>query len=211
MEKYSILDASNDFADLSNDIGRFKKILCKEKNIDLKSQDFRLVTLDSIQQYLLSLTAYIRPFVKLQEILTKEDFLKVLNLGVSEEQLDGKGAGLIYIFPIRSLVVMVHFVVDSYLKETGFEGGFYTKVENVFSGFDSGLVEEYKNDLHCLGFFRNSFHNKGVHSNDNKVFNCEGMKIEFKKGEVIIYNWKTVYLLIKSATEALKFIILNKD
>lgn len=74
MLKYTLIDASNDFASLSNNIGKFKIKLCRDYNIPYREEglklitpldDIRFITLDTIQQYLLSLTAYVRGFMEL--------------------------------------------------------------------------------------------------------------------------------------------------
>ncbi len=85
----SILDAANDFVSLSNKIGRFEEDLCTKLNIDNTSQDFRLIFLDSIQQYLLSLTSYIRAFMELQErIPPPQEFLNFLDAWVVAREAD---------------------------------------------------------------------------------------------------------------------------
>lgn len=214
--KYSILDASNDFVGLSNSIGKFKKELCSKKAIDFGSQDTRIVILDTLQQYLLSLTAYIRAFCELQKrCVTTEDFLRILNLGITRDQLDK----IIYKFPIESLVTMIHFQIDSYLGEISNQAKFYARVKDLFNPTVAS-EECYKNNLLCLSFFRNSFHGKGIHrkyprkvqppitkGEIDRIFECGGCKIEFKHDDPIEYNWKSVYLLIQESIEALKFLL----
>ncbi|MEA3421055.1 MAG: hypothetical protein U9Q97_05200 [Acidobacteriota bacterium] len=230
--EYSILNASNDFADLSNNIGRFKEELCKAQDISFESNDFRLIALDSIQQCLLSLTAYIRGFMGLQEKINNEgEFLKFLNLGVTKEQMEGEEGkpGLIYKFPIECLVTMIHFHIDSYfgqicaLKEDT-KAGFYNRMTKVIENISE--KEKFQNTFQCLANIRNSFHNKGIHSiNENKwennnepskgtidrTFESGEFKIEFKHNEVISYNWKSMYLLIKKSVEILEKIISDNS
>jgi hypothetical protein len=54
--KYSVIDAANDFSSLSNKIYTYKESICKEKSLDIEGNDYRITTLDMIQQFLLSLT-----------------------------------------------------------------------------------------------------------------------------------------------------------
>ena len=146
---YSILDATNDFSDLSNDIGRFKKQLCVDLNLPYSEEgvklitptnDIRFITLDSIQQLLLSLNAYIRGFMGLQEkIGNPEEFLKYLNLGVTMEQMENS---LVYKFPIESLVTMIHFQIDSYFGQVCVisgdpKAGFYNRMAKVLSSLST--------------------------------------------------------------------------
>jgi len=225
---YTILDASNDFADLSNSLGRFKKELCKEKNLNFRSQDFRLVFLDTIQQYLLSLTSYIRAFVGLHQLVSPDEFLKILNVGINtiEEYEESR---IIYKFPIESLVTMIHFQIDSFLGEIcrlkgNPQTGFYMRMKIVLDEIeiDTGRKEEYQNTLQCLAFFRNSFHNKGFHSiykgnwkegiepqkgEIDRKFAAKESTIVFKHNELITYNWRSVFLLIKESIESLRFLI----
>lgn len=227
----SLLDASNDFVQLSKNIGEFKEVLCKEKNIGIKSQDIRLVTLDGIQQYLMSLSFYIRCLWRFQEgirhdnpLLDRENFIKLLNqklgFNLSEEQLDGP-LGIIYVFPIRALIVMVHFQIDSYLTEiTNSNEGFYTKVNN------SSLSKEHKDALFCLGYYRNTFHSSGLHKihrskwidqkepqvgEIDREFIFGDDSIIFKHKEAVTLNkwWKTATTLIEESVESLKSLILN--
>jgi len=99
---YTILDASDDFVQLVNTITKLKWELCNEINIDFRSDDFRIVTLDSIQQYLLSLTAYIRAFCNLQTQLNNDTdaFLKILDIGIHNVQ-EFEDKRIIYRFPIE--------------------------------------------------------------------------------------------------------------
>lgn len=225
---YSISDASNDFAELSNNIGRFKEELCKKLSIDFKSQDFRLVTLDSIQQYLLSLVSYIRPFVELQKRVSSDEFLKILSVGITTVK-EFEDSRIIYKFPIESLVTMIHFQIDSFLGEIcelkgSPQTGFYNRMKKISAQIkiDDTKKEKYQNTLQCLAFFRNSFHNKGFHSiykgewkngiepkvgTIDRIFNSENLTIEFKHNELITYNWKSAYLLIKESVETLKSVI----
>ncbi len=230
--KYSILDATNDFTDLSNDIGRFKKQLCVDLSLPYSedgvklitpTDDIRFITLDSIQQLLLSLSAYIRGFMGLQERMgNPEEFLRYLNLGVTMEQME---KSLVYKFPIESLVTMIHFQIDSYFGQLCVlsgdpKTGFYNRMVKVLDSNSNKL--NYQNTLQCLANFRNSFHYKGIHTiHRNKwisgiepmsgeldrEFNSGDFKIEFKHNEVISYNWKSAFLLIKESVEVLKQVI----
>jgi hypothetical protein len=226
--EYSIISASDDFALLSNTIGKYKEELCNKLNIDFNSQDFRLVTLDAIQQNLLSLAPYIRAFVKLQEIVPSEEFLKILNVGIITVE-EYEKSGLVYKFPIESLVTMVHFHIDSLLgqicKQKGDPcTGFYKRMKEVIdgTGIESGTKEDFQNTLQCLAFFRNSFHNSGYHSiykgkwkdgNEpakgevDRTFSRDGCEIEFKHNELISYNWKSAFLLIQGSVEAIESLI----
>ncbi|SFT42231.1 hypothetical protein SAMN05216474_0475 [Lishizhenia tianjinensis] len=229
---YSILDATNDFTDLSNEIGMFKKKLCEDQDIPYSEEgvklitptnDIRFITLDSIQQILLSLSGYIRGFMDLQRrINNTEEFLKVLNLGVTVDQME---KGLVYKFPIESLVTMVHFQIDSYFGEVCSslnepKTGFYNRMVKVLE--EQSEKEQYQNSLQCLASIRNSFHSRGFHtihkSNWNnggepllgildREFEKDGYKIEFKHKEVIRYNWKSMFLLIKESVCILKKVI----
>lgn len=225
---YAILDASNDFADLSNSLGRFKEELCKKLNLDFRSQDFRLVFLDTIQQYLLSLTSYIRAFVELQKFVSPDEFLKIVNVGINTIEKYEKSR-IIYKFPIESLVTMIHFQIDSFLGEIcrlkgSPQTGFYKRMKMVLDEIeiDTGRKEEYQNTLQCLAFFRNSFHNRGFHSiykgnwkegiepqkgEIDRKFEAEESTIVFKHNELITYNWRSVYLLIKESVEIIRFLI----
>ena len=238
--EYSILDATNDFANLSNDIGRFKVKLCKDFKIPYSEEgvkvitpldDFRFTTLDSIQQYLISLMGFIRGFMELQNRIDDiTEFLRILDLGVTPEQMDGgNGKGLVYKFPIESLAIMIHFQIDSYFGqlcelENDPKFGFCKRMTKVLENHPK--KENYQNVLQCLADFRNSFHNGGVHSIsknkwiDNvepkkgtidKTFKSGEFKIEFKHDDEIIYNWKSIYLLIKESVKILMDIIYEKS
>ena len=226
----SILDASNDFSSLSNRIGRFKEDLCTKLNIDYTSQDFRLIFLDSIQQYLLSLTSYIRGFMELQQRTSPQEFLNILNVGITTVE-EFKRSKIIYKFPIESLVTMVHFQIDSFFgmicEQNGTPcKGFYPRMKKVLgcTNIEETEKDGCKNTLQCLAFFRNSFHSSGRHIIDkkrwdgdtepaighlDKVYSEDEMKIEFKHREVISYNWKSAFLLIDGCVEITQTIILD--
>jgi len=238
--QYSLIDAANDFVDLSNNIGLFKKKLCKEFNIFCKEdgvmlitpKDLRVITLDTIQQYLLSLVLYIRTFMELQKrINNSEEFLNILKLGVTKEQIEGEEGklGLLYKFPIEALVTMIHFQIDSYFGQlceltNDPTSGFYKRMTKVLKNIDK--KEDYQNTLQCLANFRNSFHNQGIHfihkkkyvnniepekGTIDRTFVSNEFKIEFKHKEVIVYNWKSVYLLIKESVEILEKVIYENS
>lgn len=227
---YSILDASNDFASLSNEIGRYKIKLCKKINIDFKSQDFRLIALDSIQQYLLSLTSYIRAFMELQNRVGFDEFLNILNVGIFTSE-EFENSRLIYKFPLESLITMIHFQIDSLFGEIGKQNGtsktgFYNRMTTILDMTDLNQEEkaDIQNTLQCLAFFRNSFHNSGYHSiyrgkwkngtephvgDLDRSFSHDSHIIKFKHKELIKYNWKSVYYLIRSSVSSVFTIISN--
>ncbi len=229
--EYGIIDESNDFASLSNSIGRFKANLCKELGLEFKSQDFRLVFLDSIQQQLLSLTSYIRAFVELQQrVSSPDEFLKILNIGIFtvEEYEDSR---IIYKFPIESLVTMVHFQIDSLFGDICSKAetphtGFYKRMKCVLdsTGIESAKKDEFHNTLQCLAFFRNTFHSAGLHTINRKkwkdgvepakgvldrAFTRTRWKIEFKHKELAVYNWKSAFLLIQESVKVMQSLIMT--
>ncbi len=228
--EYSILNASNDFVSLSHNIGRFKEKLCKKLNLEFISQDFRLVFLDMIQQYLLSLTSYIRAFVELQQrISSPDEFLKILNIGIFtvEEYEDSR---IIYKFPIESLVTMIHFQIDSFFGDICSQAGtphtgFYKRMKCVLdsTGIEDTKKIEFQNTLQCLAFFRNSFHNAGHHTINkvrwkdgaepakgvlDRAFSKAGCEMKFKHNEVVAYNWKSAFLLIQDSVEVMQLLIM---
>ena len=227
--KYSILNASNDFASLSNSIGRFKEKLCKELSLEFTSQDFRLVFLDTIQQYLLSLTSYIRPFTELQQRVSPKEFLKILNIGISTVR-KYEASGIIYKFPIESLVTMIHFQIDSFFGDICSQAGtphtgFYKRMKCVLdtTSIEGTKKDAFRNTLQCLAFFRNSFHNAGHHTIHtaqwkdgaepvkgvlDREFSKAEWKMEFKHNEVVAYNWKNAFLLIQDSVEVTQLLIM---
>ena len=223
---YSIVDASNDFACLSNSIGRFKENLCEQLGIDPTSQDFRLVCLDSIQQLLLSATAYIRAFAALQgRVFSPQEFIQILNIGpYTPESLER--SRLIYKYPIESLLTMSHFRIDSLLGQICCEDGrivtgFYRRVEAVLAmtNLTNEAKEDAKNTLICLSLFRNSFHNSGRHKKNlknsremedgscDRIFDVEGYRLEFRHNELITYDWKIAFVLLERSVVATEQII----
>lgn len=226
---YSILDASNDFVELSNKIGRFEEKLCTKLGLDPESQDPRLVFLDSIQQNLLSLTSYIRAFMALQEkVSSAEEFLGILNVGVSTVE-EFEKSKLIYKFPIESLMTMTHFKIDAFLgdicSKAGMERkGFYNRMKCVLdtTDFEDTVKTDVQNTLQCLAFFRNSFHNAGFHRINeakwtnktepakgtlDRKFEKSGGSLEFKHKELIEYNWKNTVTLLEHSILAVQSIL----
>lgn len=227
--EYTMQNASDDFVSLSNKVGGFKEELCKNQGLDFRSQDFRLIFLDTIQQYLLSLTSYIRAFVGLQKFVSADEFLRILNVGIYNVK-EYEKSRIIYKFPIESLVTMVHFQIDSFLGELcTLKGtprtGFYRRMKTILDAteINTERKEEYQNTLQCLAFFRNSFHNKGFHSihktkwkqgsepqigEIDRTFTAQECTIEFKHNELTTYNWRSAYLLIEQSIEALRSLIV---
>lgn len=77
------------------------------------------------------------------------------------EQLEGREGkpGLLYKFPIVSLITMIHFQIDTYFGQIcGSEKKFHRKITEIVSN-----NIESQNILLCLAYFRNSFHNGGSH------------------------------------------------
>jgi hypothetical protein len=233
--EYSICDANKDFGILANEIRTF---IIKNNNSGdhLDESELDLITLNNIRAYLLSLMAYINTFCKLQEKVSEDEFIKILDTGFNKKELEGGSmTDIIYGYPIKSLVVMVHFQIDSYFGEICKQKNmpqqcFYNKMTEILKNIDNN--ETSKNVLQCLSYFRNSFHNNGIHSIHNKrweeiktqedqhspsngrldrTFKSEKLEIEFKHNGSISYNWKIVYLLIKESVNILKTIIKNNS
>ncbi len=185
--------------------------------------------LDTIQQHLLSLTSYIRTFVELQQRVSPDEFLKILNIGIStvEEFEDSR---IIYKFPIESLVTMIHFQIDSFFGDICSQAetpknGFYTRMKCVLAStsIEDKKKDKFQNTLQCLAFFRNSFHNAGHHTINkarwngraepakgilDRTFSKDEWGIKFKHKEVIAYNWKSAFLLIQDSVAVMQLLIM---
>ncbi len=221
---YGILNGSDDFSLLSNKIGKFKVTLCEKYNLTFNWDDFRIITLDSIQQILLSLTGYIRGFMWAQKkINDTNEFIKILGLGLSPEKIEK----VIYKFPIESLVTMIHFQIDSYFGQVcktilnDAKDTFYKRMIKVLENIPYN--KKHQNTLQCLANIRNSFHNNGIHTINPKkrknwdepltgkldrTFKSKNIKIEFRHNKVIMYNDReALYLLIESSVSTLQKVI----
>ena len=204
----TIIESSNDLLNLSNEIKEIKDKLCAKEKIDYLSDDFRLQTLDMVQQYLVAIVVYIESFKKTEKAAgSRDNFIKEILPSISELQLygDKNNEGLISRFPSRSFAIMVHFGIDSYLKEIDKKGqSFYERVVNL------PISDEKKNVLDCLAAFRNSFHSAGRHGKYYKKFISANSYIEFNPGEVIIYDWLGLYSLVRESVLIIGSLILER-
>jgi len=218
--KYSVLDATNDFAQLSNTIYQIKVELRDSKGVSLLSDDYRMVAFDSMQKDLLSAVAHTRAVAA----LPNHSMERTVNIGIDF----GDRRQISAIFekaPLESLVTMLHFRIDSLVKKLCDNfvkppRGFYSRVIFLLDevGPPRKTRKTHEDALVCLSYFRNTFHDGGQHKKFGKgvriaeldrKFSRNGHSIEFRHGKVIAYDWRKVYLLIEASVEAAEYLVME--
>lgn len=197
-----------------------KLSIIKNGAFDYKSQDARLVALDSIQVLLSSTGIWINAFNSLANFCTQNDqlneklFLHSLGSGLTIDQTELVMLDQIRLGQITLILFKIEKLFWNVLNHLNMlpkgNPGFYkltTKILDVSNILD----EAFKNAPIALSHIRNSLHNNGIHRGENFEFVTTLDRHHFIKNEVVrSADWPQVLNLIDLNVDLLGKILLSE-
>lgn len=197
-----------------------RQIICQQSMIDYKSQDARMVALDTIQNQLNSTGMWIQAFNSLANkcmrsstVFDEEEFKTCVGSKLSLIDTE-----VIMFDSLRlGFVVLTHFKIDNLfrnilrdLNELPKQSGFWNLADKTLTIAALPLRGEEKEILTVYANIRNSLHGNGIHYNENLRKIINGLAFDFiKKQRVVCASWFHIIVALNSNIDVLSKILLS--
>ncbi|MCC6068785.1 hypothetical protein LHV13_06325 [Ferrovum sp. PN-J185] len=209
------------FQVLNQRLENIKQEVVKNTGLDYRSQDARLVALDSIQMNMAATAMWINGLNSLANFCTADGIFN------ENQFLNSVGSGLELIkteeemFRVLKLghITLIHFKIENLFRNlcahlnliTRGKSGFWDLTNLIF---DACSIEDgnSKNSLIAFAHIRNSLHNNGIHRNKSAEFFIDGYHYKFVKGQPInnCVSWERILSLLTFNVVALREILLSE-
>ncbi len=220
MPKPSLADVAGKLGELSNTVYAVLEAVADKTGLDMKSQDARMVALDSIQQDVVAAGFWLNLMHSAAAQTTGREAQEKLLLRFTGSNLGWLRTESAMITYIRiSLPLMVHFKIDnlfqrllSHLNEMPARRGFWNLSNKVLELAGLPTDGEEKNVLTALANIRNSLHNNGMHSGRRDLkMRIGGMDFRFVVGEkVTCAGFHHIAVVIEACAGILQAILLSE-
>lgn len=225
MKTYQTIgEVADDLSKLSCDIESLKKEVVRTAGILYDCQDARLVALDAMQCNLIACRYWITAAQSLERNCHERfgecwepELRNRLGAELNYRKIGGNdGPDSIMLNYLRhSLTVMIQFNIENLfsnlLRSVSNEPprNFKDIVLAMLSATNIASDGYERNVLMALAYVRNSFHNNGIHRNDNFIVCIDGAHFEFRRDQKIrCASWNHLVLLIREIIKLLRTILL---
>jgi hypothetical protein len=216
------MDLVKEFIALITKTEDIKDKILKKSDFDDKSQDARMVALDSINQSISAAGNWIHSYNSLKiKFTTKEK----LNRTEFLESLGGRGDAKVlcdtelkmFKFLRDGLITSIHFKFDNlfnnilkHLNPKLKVNGYYPLTQEILKRCLNSDTDAEQGRLTALANLRNSFHGNGIHTKYDLKIEIYGTYFEFIEGKMIdCASWKHIVILLKSNIDVLEKILLS--
>ena len=214
-----IMDTLPKFRKIIDKLEIIKQAVVKQSGIDYKSQDARMVALDSLQISISAVGMWINTANSLANYFTKDGmfdekgFLNSVGSGVNIKQTE-----LIMFDHLRlGFMTLVHFKIDNlfhnilkHLNSLPEKTGYWNLTDEILAQCALSKTGTEKQMLTAFANLRNSLHGNGIHKTDSLSIQIDGTTFEFVKGKrVECASWSHIIILLNSNVDILKTILLS--
>ncbi len=213
-----IMDTLPKFKQIIDKLESIKQTVVKQSGIDYKSQDARMVALDSLQISISAVGMWITAVNSLANCFTKDGildengFLISVGSGINIKQTE-----MIMFDHLRfGFMTLAHFKIDNlfhnilkHLNSLPTRTGYWNLTDEILAQCSSKIGTE-KEMLTAFANLRNSLHGNGIHKTDSLSIQIDGTIFDFIKGKrVECASWSHIILLLDSNVDILKTILLS--
>jgi len=196
-----------------------KKEVVSKSGIDYKSQDARMVALDSIQISISSVGMWIQCCNSLANFHTKEgvfnevDFLQSVGSGVNKDQTE-----MIMFEHLKlGFMTLTHFKIDNlfqnilkHLNTLPKKTGYWNLTDAILDQCSIPKTGTEKEILTAFANLRNSLHGNGIHRTSNLTLTIDEMEFKFINGSRIdCASWEHIVVLLKANVDILGKVLLS--
>lgn len=207
------------FREIIDKLESIKQIVVKQSGIDHKSQDARMVALDSLQISISAVGMWITAANSLANCFTKDvildekGFLISVGSGIDKKQTES----IMFDHLRLGFMTLVHFKFDNllhnilkHLNSLPKKTGYWNLTDEMLAQCSLSKTGSEKQMLTAFANLRNSLHNNGIHKSDSLSIQIDGTKYDFTKGNrVECASWSHIILLLNSNVDILKTILLS--
>jgi hypothetical protein len=203
------MDLIPQFRELIEYLEKIKLSVIKESDFDYKSQDARMVALDSLQVSISAVGMWIHCYYSLADFHTKEgqfnkdSFLNSLGSGLNIEQTEEE-----MFKPLKlGFITLAHFKFDNLfsniLRDLGAlpqNLGYWNLTNEIFKQCSMPQQGEEKDILTAFAYLRNSLHNNGMHRRGRDlIITIDGFEFKFTaNSRVECASWGHVVVLLRA-------------
>lgn len=206
-----IMDVTKGFEPIITKMDRMKLNIVQNSNFDIKSQDARLVALDSMQLDMLAVRNWIIALNSLankcmaNDKLDEKEFLE--SVGSIKPLKDTED--IMYKFLRLGLLAPIHFKIDNLFynilrklgnipkdKQGNEKKSFWSLTDAISS--EVNLTKDEKGSLIVFSYLRNSLHNNGMHRYGNNLsINIQGLDFKFEKDQKVeCASWEHIIVAL---------------
>jgi len=214
-----IMELIPKFREIVEKLETIKEAVVRESEIEYKSQDARMVALDSLQISISAVGMWIQGLNSLANFHTKEgefneaDFLKSVGSGVNKEQTE-----MIMFDHLRlGFMTLTHFKIDNlfhnilkHINALPRKTGYWNLTDEILDQCSISKTGTEKNILTAFANLRNSLHGNGIHRTSNLTLTIDQMEFKFIKGSrVECASWEHIVVLLKANVDILEKVVLS--
>ena len=215
-----IMDTLPKFREIIENLENIKQVVVKQSGIDYKSQDARMVALDSLQIAISATGMWIKSFNSLANCFTNDGnfdekaFLNSVGSGVDIKQTE-----MIMFDHLRlGLMTLIHFKIDNlfhnilkHLNALPQRTGYWNLTDEILVQCSLSKTGTEKKLLTAFANLRNSLHGNGIHRTNSLSIQVGETIFDFVKGKrVKCASWHHIIVLLNSNVDVLKKILLSK-
>ena len=198
-----------------------KKEVIQQSGIDYKSQDARMVALDSIQISISAVGMWISCSNSLGNECTKinvfdeKKFLTSVGSGVTLSQTEE----IMYTHLRLGFMTLAHFKIDNlfhnilkHLNSLPARAGYWNLTDKILEISSLSKNGKEKEILTAFANLRNSLHGNGIHRTSSLSLVINGTTFNFIKDQrVECAGWEHIVILLEHNVDVLKLILLSPE
>ncbi len=196
-----------------------KRDTVTESGIDYRSQDARMVALDSLQVTISSVGMWITGLNSLANIHTKNgsiddaSFLKSVGSGLTIQQTEM----VMYDHLRLGFMTIVHFKIDNlfhnilnHINALPSRSGYWNLTDAILEQCSISKAGTEKQQLTAFANLRNSLHGNGIHRTSSLKVTVDGFSFDFTRGKrVECASWEHIIVLLVANVRILNTILLS--
>jgi len=206
------------FREIIENLEKIKRFMVKESSINYRSQDARMVALDSLQITISAVEMWIQCCNSLANCHTRgklfdeQQFLKSVGSGVNKDQTE-----MIMFDHLKlGFITLAHFKIDNLFQNIlrhlnvlpGEKTGYWTLTDTILKECSISPKGAEKDYLIAFANIRNSLHNNGIHRGEDLEVAIDGMEFKFMKNSPVEYaTWEHIIVLLNANVKILEKIL----
>lgn len=213
-----IMEILPKFKEVIEKLENIKQAVVKQSGIEYKSQDARMVALDSLQIAISATGMWIKSVNSLANCFTKngnfdeKGFLYSVGSGVDIKQTE-----MTMFDHLRlGFMTLIHFKIDNLfhnilkrLNSLPKRTGYWNLTNKILTQCSLSKTGSEKECLTAFANLRNSLHSNGIHKTNPLSIQIDGITFDFIKGKrVECASWKHIIVLLNSNVDILNTILL---
>lgn len=212
-----IMDTLPEFRKTIRNLESIKQIVVGQSEIDYRSQDARMVALDSLQITISALGMWITSFNSLANQFTEDEelnekrFLCSVGSGINLQQTEE----IMFDHLRLGFMTLAHFKLDNlfhnilkHLNALPRRVGYWNLTDEILDQCSLSKIGIEKKLLTAFANLRNSLHGNGIHRTNSLRVQVGDTTFDFVKGDKVkCASWNHIIVLLDANVDILKMIL----